>query len=96
MLRSVPRTIQAAAAACMLMVLVAPSQAPARDWIEVLTEQVRRPASRLGPAIDTVLTEHQVGSTRLGTYLETLRFEGCLDIGRVGPRDLADDPAVDR
>jgi len=64
------------------MVLLAPSQAPARDWIEVLAEQVRRPASRLGPAIDTVLTEHQVGSTRLGTYLETLRFEGCLDIVR--------------
>lgn len=66
----------------LLAVVLAPTPAPARDWLEILTADVRGPAVRLGPAIDEVLSKHEVGSTKLGTYLETLRFEGCLDVVR--------------
>jgi len=50
--------------------------------IEGLVESVRNPTTPLAPAIDAVLSEHLVGDTTLGVYLETLHFEGCLDIVR--------------
>ena len=66
----------------LVVALLCPGPAPAKDWIEVLAQELRGPAPRLGPAIDKVLSEHEVGATKLGTYLETLRFEGCLDVVR--------------
>ena len=50
--------------------------------LDRLTESLRRPGARLVPAVRQVFAEQQVGSTPLGTYLATLRFEGCLDVVR--------------
>ena len=68
--------------ALLLLAFAWPSSAVAKDWIELLAAGLREPTARLGPGIDSVLLEHQVGTTKLGTYLETLRFEGCLDLVR--------------
>jgi hypothetical protein len=50
--------------------------------IELLADGLPSPNAALGPSIDAVLDSHQVGSSNLGLYLETLHFEGCLDVVR--------------
>jgi len=74
-----------AALACLLGAITFGSMADAVAKVglmELLAGGLPSPSAALGPNIDVVLDSHQVGTTNLGLYLETLHFEGCLDLVR--------------